>query len=362
VPRSRKPRGGAPKNVHVTTAKGRQYAWHQHGRGTASAGRRTKLPWPPWRPNGEPDERFWVAYRACEQVEAPAGPRPGSFDELVIAYLGSPEFLKSATSTRKDYERYANIIRDMWGNLMVSALKPKDVIALRDTMLKTPGAANGLVAVLSLLLSWSVPRGYRNDNPCEHVPKLRLGEGAEAWSWDAILFFRDNAVVQMWWVAALAVYTGQRQADVLKMMWTDIKDGTIKVVQQKSGRTRNTVWVPIHRDLQAVLDVMPRASTYMVTTRSGKQWTGDGFRSVWADQMECLSLLSGMCHGLVFHGFRKSAVCFLLESGCTTAEVSSITGQSIQMVEHYARMMNRGKLAASAMLKWESNPRREVSG
>ena len=58
--------------------------------------------------------------------------------------------------------------------------------------------------------------------------------------------------------------------------------------------------------------------------------------------------------GLVFHGLRKSAVVFLLEAGCTDAEVSAITGQSRQMVEHYARQVNQRKLAASAILKWEA--------
>ena len=51
---------------------------------------------------------------------------------------------------------------------------------------------------------------------------------------------------------------------------------------------------------------------------------------------------------------RKSAVATLLEAGCTTAEVQAITGQSMQMVEHYAKQVNQKKLAASAILKWEN--------
>ena len=53
----------------------------------------------------------------------------------------------------------------------------------------------------------------------------------------------------------------------------------------------------------------------------------------------------------VFHGLRMSAVVFLLEAGCTDAEVSAITGQSRQMVEHYARQVNQKKLASAAVLK-----------
>jgi integrase len=62
--------------------------------------------------------------------------------------------------------------------------------------------------------------------------------------------------------------------------------------------------------------------------------------------------------GLVFHGLRKSAVVTLLEAGCTTAMVQAITGQSIQMVEHYARGVNQAKLADAAILAWEAADRR----
>jgi hypothetical protein len=44
----------------------------------------------------------------------------------------------------------------------------------------------------------------------------------------------------------------------------------------------------------------------------------------------------------------------LLEAGCTDAEVAAITGQTREMVEHYARAVNQKKLAAAAILKWEA--------
>ena len=57
--------------------------------------------------------------------------------------------------------------------------------------------------------------------------------------------------------------------------------------------------------------------------------------------------------GLVFHGPRKSAVVFLIEASCSPAEVAPITGQTMQMVEHYAKQVNQKKLARAAILKWE---------
>ncbi len=62
--------------------------------------------------------------------------------------------------------------------------------------------------------------------------------------------------------------------------------------------------------------------------------------------------------GLVFHSLRKSAVVFLLEADCTDAEVSAITGQTRQMVEHYSKQVNQRRLASEAILKWERNRNR----
>ena len=86
----------------------------------------------------------------------------------------------------------------------------------------------------------------------------------------------------------------------------------------------------------------------------GPPWTGDGFRTSWGKELDRDIMLPLREAGLVFHGLRKSAVVFLLEAGCTDAEVSAITGQSRAMVEHYARRVNQQRLAAAAVLKWEA--------
>ena len=53
------------------------------------------------------------------------------------------------------------------------------------------------------------------------------------------------------------------------------------------------------------------------------------------------------------HGLRKSAVCFLLEAGCSEEQVEAITRQSREMIRHYALELKRHKLAKQAIGKWE---------
>jgi len=133
-------------------------------------------------------------------------------------------------------------------------------------------------------------------------------------------------------------------------MWSDCAAEVMSVVQEKTGKKLR---IPMHRDLRAVLSDVPKRATTILINTKGLPWTNDGFRASWGKELTRPEM--GALKGLVFHGLRKSAVVFLLEAGCTDAEVSAITGQSRQMVEHYARMVSQERLAAAAVLKWESS-------
>jgi integrase len=129
------------------------------------------------------------------------------------------------------------------------------------------------------------------------------------------------------------------------MRWSDIRDGLVSVKQSKTGKA---LVIPVHRDLAAVLVATPRTAVTILTTKAGTPWQS-GFKASWSKELTRI----GWPDGLVFHGLRKSAVCFMLEAGCSTAEVSAVTGQTLVMVEHYAKQVRQGGLAASAVLKWE---------
>lgn len=129
------------------------------------------------------------------------------------------------------------------------------------------------------------------------------------------------------------------------MCWDAISASIIAVRQEK---TNKRVAVPIHRDLAAVFENIPRRALTILASTDARSWTKDGFKASWNTHKPAA------VRGLVFHGLRKSAVVMLLEAGCTDAEVASITGQSREMIVHYAKQVNQSRLAAAAVLKWES--------
>jgi hypothetical protein len=348
--------------VHRTIARGKAYYAFHPFRGTKLAGQRVALPGEPTLATGEPNPEWWAAYRAASGTPAPRliG---GTFQALVHEWTsgdkmeGSVEWSALADNTRRNYLKAIERIVAAWGVQPVKGLEPRHVLELRDRLKDTPEAANTMIKALASMISWSIPRGWRADNPCDHVKMFPKGTPWAAWSWEAIEAWRDLAVPEMRLAMMLALYTGQRRSDLLVMTWKDVDEGAIQVVHEGGvegqEKTKKRVWVPIHRDLRSELDRVERRSTRILTGNRGLPFKVESFKSAWQRQHECIELMTGACHGLVLHGLRKSAVCFLLEAGCSEEQVEAITRQSREMIRHYAMEMQRHKLAKLAIGKWE---------
>jgi len=328
-----------PHVVMVRNSTGRPYLYLHKHRGTARAEKRVRLP---------DDSRtpvFWAEYARLMQLPAPVV-RLDTVSALDTAWVASPEWSSLKPSTQREWTRHRRRIVAAWGGLDVKGIEPKHVLTLRDQFSATPATANNLLRCLGSMLSWSVPRGYRLDNPCREVKQLQAGEGYAPWPWDMIEHAEKTLRPDLWRTVALALYTGQRLSDVLAMRWSAINAGGLLAVKQ--GKTGKELIIPLHRDLKAILEIAPRTAVTIAATAEGRPW-GKGFQNVWAKHRPALVA----DRGLVFHGLRKSAVVTLLEAGCTDAEVAAVTGQSRTMVEHYAKMVNQEKLARAAILRWE---------
>lgn len=326
-----------PHVVMVRNKTGRPYYYLIRFRGTPRQEKAQRLPDDPRSPT------FWSEY--ARLMNLPVVKRANLVSDLIADWHASPEWRQMADKTRKEWTRYSDRILASWGDLQVKGIEPRHVLKLRDAYAHQPATANNLIRCLSSMLAWSVPRGWRSDNPCREIKPLKGGEAYEPWPWQVIQQAKAELRADLWWAVALALYTGQRLGDVLAMRWSHIAAGRISVVQEKTGKR---LLIPIHRDLASVLEKIPRRAVTILTNTDGQPWQG-GFQATWRrNRPEC-------AQGLVFHGLRKSAVVTLLEAGCSTAETAAITGQSLQMVEHYAKRVNQEKLASAAILRWEQS-------
>ena len=78
----------------------------------------------------------------------------------------------------------------------------------------------------------------------------------------------------------LALETGQRQGDLLRLPWSAYDGTWIRLRQSKTGRRVN---IPVTRRLRAVLDNSKRTATVILTNKRGIAWTKNAFGKAWRD-------------------------------------------------------------------------------
>lgn len=260
-----------------------------------------------------------------------------TFTDLASKYQRSDKYLKRSEGTQRTYLPYIIRMIEMFADWPAADIDRADIRALLGDL--GPGAQLMQLAVAKNIFGYGVRNDLIEANPTKDIEIDHDSVAHEPWP-EAVI---EQALLgPMRLPVALLYFTGQRIGDVCKMRWSDIDDGVITVTQQKTGKE---LYVPIHSRLSAVLEQMPRSLTTIVCKANGKPYTPSALRSVMRQHVK----------GQVPHGLRKNAVNALLEAGCTVAETSSITGQSMQIVEAYAKKRDNRKLAKKAMGKWNEN-------
>jgi integrase len=111
--------------------------------------------------------------------------------------------------------------------------------------------------VLARVLSWSANRGLVDTNPCERGGRLyRAGQSDKIWTEDDEAAFLRSAPAHLYLPLLLALWTGQRQGDLLRLPWSAYDGSHIRLRQGKSGAR---VVIPVGAPSR--LHSMPHRST-----------------------------------------------------------------------------------------------------
>lgn len=303
---------------------------------------------------GEPGTpEFMASYN--EAVAAKARMPSGTLLALLLQYQNSDDFRSLADSTRRSYVPLIMRIEKSFGDFPLTALTDRRTrgvfMAWRDQLALSAGRRQADYAwtVLARVLSWSLNRGLIAANPCEHGGRLYRGSRAEKiWTDEDEAAFLKSAPTHLYLPLMLALWTGQRQGDLLRLPWSAYDGTHIKLRQRKTGAR---VVVKVGAPLKAALDAAPKRSTIILTNSAGKPWTSDGFRASWGKACKAAGVV-----GVTFNDLRGTAVTRLALVGATEAEIATITGHSLRGVRaildtHY--LSRDPKLGDSAIIKLE---------
>jgi integrase len=304
---------------------------------------------PPLR--GQPGSpEFIVSYN--EAVVQKINPPSGVLFSLLQRYQGSEDFRLLADSTKRSYVPLLTRIEKDLGDFPLAALSDRRARGVfmewRDKIAASSGRRQGDYAwtVLARVLSWSANRGLVDANPCKRGGRLyRSSRSDKIWSADDEAAFLRSAPAHLHLPLLLALWTGQRQGDLLRLPWSAYDGSLIRLRQAKGGAR---VAIPVGAPLKATLDATPKHSTIILTNSDGKPWTSDGFRASWGKASKRAGVV-----GLTFHDLRGTAVTRLAIAGCTEAEIATITGHSLRDVRSIldAHYLHRDPALADSAIK-----------
>jgi len=227
----------------------------------------------------------------------------------------------------------------------------KHIRAILRPLANRPAMYNRWLSLLGILFRYALENEEISVDPTSGIRRVKeRGEGSRTWSEEEI------AQYEAFWPVgsrqrlafALMLYTGQRRSDAVKMGPSDIRDGFLDVIQQKTGAR---LLIPIHPALADIIALEPAKVGSYLQNQAGKQASSNGLGNqfrVWADAAGVSGDLSG-------HGLRKAAARRLAEAGCTTHQIAAITGhKTLSEVERYTRAVDQKKLAEEAMKRMEN--------
>lgn len=255
----------------------------------------------------------------------------GTFNGLVRDYTLSPEFEKLRESTQREYRRMLTKAEAKFGDLPLAALEDprvrQDFMTWRATVSKASGdrEADNRLSVISAMLTWAKENGQVFSNHIAGFRRLHSVDRSELiWLPEHIADFMKVAPVEMQRALILALHTGQRQGDILRLTWGNYDGGLISLRQGKTGRK---VEIPCTKALRKMLDGLDRETAVILTTKTKLPWKARYFKAQW----EAASKKAGITE-LHFHDLRGTAVTMLAEAGCTTPQIAAITGHSLKTV------------------------------
>ena len=320
--------------------------------------------WYAWRGGpklpGEPGTpEFMEAYHRAIAERPNTKAKAESVATLIVEYKASHKFTKLGDRTKIDYLKQIKRIEAKFATMSILALEAKGVRRVfeawrEEIAVSSPRGADYAWMMLKRIFSVAKERGRIKTNPCEGGGLLYKAQRQDAiWTSEDEALFLRSARPRVALAFALALWTGQRQGDLLRLRWDQVGDTHIRLQQSKRGKR---VVIPIGTPLRRALAAAPRTAATVLATKDGTPWTSNGFQTAWRDAR----IKAGLRAGLTFHDLRGSAVTRLARAGCTVPEIATFTGHSLADVHSIldAHYLSRDvTLADAAMRKLEASLR-----
>lgn len=222
-------------------------------------------------PGDKGSPEFLSAYLEAEKI---APKDTNNVAALIRRYLLSRKFefrrdgKPKAESTKREYRRMLSALEAEFGSMPIRALESPKVNAVfidyhEGIAVDRPREADNRMTVFSAVLSEAKRRGQITRNPIEGFERAHFGDRSEMiWTEADIKKFMGGSPVELQRALILAIHTGQRYGDLIRLRWSDYDGTTIRLKQSK---TQVKLPIACTATLRQMLDKTPRKGPYILT-------------------------------------------------------------------------------------------------
>lgn len=297
---------------------------------------------------------FMRSYQAA--IDAPRKARvTGTLQSVIDGYQKSSEFARLAPRTKRDYIAHLGRIEaaklidkgPAFGTYPLEVVDDPKIrrrlLAWRDELAKSsPRQADATFGVLRIILEWARDRGIITHNHATRPKKVYKADRSDKiWLQSDLDAFRAVASPKLRLALELALWTGQRQSDLLRLGWSSYKDGRLTFRQ---GKRKRKVDLPVPVTLRNLLDSTTRRAATILTQENGKPWTVDPRPVHFMHQWRKATLAAGL-DGLHFHDLRGTTCTMLADARCTPSEIAAVLGWTLKTVNE---MLDRYQMMTAA--------------
>ena len=208
---------------------------------------------------GEPGSvEFLTSFAAAEQSLRQR--HVGTLSGVMRDFEQTRQWRRLAESTRKEYKRVLIFWDAHYGTCPYGALEDKafraEIIKCHDKFSEAkPREADNRVAILARVLSWAAKDGPLKANVLDGFERAYASDRSDIiWLPEQIEAFMAVASPEMQFAMVLALHTGQRQADILRLTWSQYDGASITLRQGKArrlGRAAPAHSRPLHKGVKS---------------------------------------------------------------------------------------------------------------
>jgi integrase len=270
-----------------------------------------------------------------------------TFNELLDAYV---EKIKNQRFYQNYLQYLVPVLREYLGKILLSEINYKTLENFRDQRKKTPTQHGGErsnrtvnieMEFLRRIFNKAVKWEMLERNPFDVGEDLFYKDTIKrerALTEDEVKRLIDACPGYLKPIVITAIYTGLRKGDILNLKWKDVdlERGLIRVVETKTGKTRNIV---LNSDMRTLLQNLPVKGEYVFPGKKGKSFKDVKRSFQTALKNAGIEQSEDRRRKIVFHSLRHTCISLLTEKGADTTMVKNyVAHASEEMTERYTHL------------------------